>query len=209
MTPRTPVTEPQPTAANTCAPAEDRRSTAAAQLVRRVRAGDNRAWRELVEAYSGLIRAVARSHRLPEADAADVVQTTWLRAFEHVGRLKQPERLPAWLVTVARRESLRLLRNGKRCSPVEADFLAEIPDTQPVDATLLERERNASLWRAVGALPARQKETLRLLVHEPEASYETIGATLAMPVGSIGPTRLRALCRLRGDTALASLAGPE
>jgi RNA polymerase sigma factor (sigma-70 family) len=129
-----------------------------------------------------------------------------MRAFEHVDRLQQPERLPAWLVTVARRESLRLLRNGKRCTPVEPEALAEIPDTSSLDATLLAAERDAELWRAVDSLPPRQKQTLTLLAQEPDASYETVGSTLGMPVGSIGPTRLRAISRLRRDPGLRALA---
>ena len=187
-------------------PVPDRRSPAAAEIVARVRAGETAAWNELVETYSGLVRAVGRSHRLADPDVADVVQTTWMRAFEHLERLQQPERLPAWLVTVARRESLRLLRNGKRCTPVEPDTLADIPDTCSIDATLLAEERGAQLRRALESLPQRQKQTLTLLATEPDASYETVGSALGMPVGSIGPTRLRALSRLRRDPALLALA---
>lgn len=187
-------------------PATDKRPTDAAQIVERIRAGEASAWRDLVNTYSGLICAVGRSHRLADADVADVLQTTWLRAFEHLERLRQPERLPAWLLTVARRESLRLLRNDKRCTPVDTEFLAEIPDTHSVEAGILAKERDARLWRAVGALPPRQRQTLTLLAQEPDASYEAIGSALGMPVGSIGPTRLRALSRLRDDPALENLA---
>jgi RNA polymerase sigma factor (sigma-70 family) len=184
----------------------DRRSAAAAQIVARIRTGETAAWDELVATYSGLIRAVARSHRLSDPDVADVVQTTWMRAFERLERLREPDRLPAWLVTVARRESLRLLRNGKRCTPVEPEALADIPETGSVDATLFAEERDAQLWRAVESLPQRQKETLTLLAKNPDASYEAIGSALGMPVGSIGPTRLRALSRLRRDPGLLAMA---
>lgn len=187
-------------------PTPDKRSATAAQIVGRIRAGETAAWRDLIETYSGLIRAVGRSHRLTDADVADVVQTTWLRAFEHIERVRQPERLPAWLLTVARRESLRLLRHDKRCTPVEAEVLAEIPDAESVEKNLLAEEMTAQLWRAVGALPPRERQTLTQLARDPDASYETIGSALGMPVGSIGPTRLRALARLRGNRTLRALA---
>jgi RNA polymerase sigma factor (sigma-70 family) len=186
-------------------PVPDRSPATAAQIVARIRAGEAAAWDELVETYSRLIRAVGRSHRLSDSDVADVVQTTWMRAFEHLERLQQPDRLPAWLVSVARRESLRLLRNGKRWTPVEPETLSDIPDTGSVDATLLAEERDAQLWRAVESLPQRQKQTLTLLAKNPDASYEAIGSALGMPVGSIGPTRLRALSRLRRDPALLAM----
>jgi hypothetical protein len=57
-----------------------------------------------------------------------------------------------------------------------------------------------------GVAAQRQKETLTLLATEPDASYETIGSALGMPGGSIGPTRLGALSRLRRDPALLALA---
>jgi RNA polymerase sigma factor (sigma-70 family) len=186
-------------------PVPDRSSATAAQIVARIRAGEAAAWDELVETYSRLIRAVGRSHRLGDSDVADVVQTTWMRAFEHLERLQQPDRLPAWLVSVARRESLRLLRDRKRWTPVEPEALSDIPDTGSVDATLLAEERDAQLWRAVESLPQRQKQTLTLLAKNPDASYEAIGSALGMPVGSIGPTRLRALSRLRRDAALLAM----
>ena len=75
-----------------------------------------------------------------------------------------------------------------------------------MDETLLAGERDAQLWRAVESLPQRQKQTLTLLAKNPDASYEMIGSALAMPVGSIGPTRLRALSRLRRDPGLLAMA---
>src|ERR1700730_18165189 len=80
--------------------------------------GDAAAWEALVEQFSGLVWAVARSHRLSSADAADVSQTTWLRVVEHLDRISEPERLGAWLATTARRESLAAIRRGGRTIPV-------------------------------------------------------------------------------------------
>src|SRR5579862_4969584 len=76
--------------------------------------GDAKAWDCLVERFNNLVWAVARSHRLSSADAADVSQTTWLRLVENLDRIQQPERLGAWLATTARRESLAAIRRGGR-----------------------------------------------------------------------------------------------
>src|SRR3954471_721330 len=76
--------------------------------------GDAQAWNALVERYNGLVWAVARTYRLGGADAADVVQTTWLRLVEHLGDIRNPDGLGAWLATTARRECLRMLRSGQR-----------------------------------------------------------------------------------------------
>ncbi|MGH8910761.1 MAG: sigma-70 family RNA polymerase sigma factor, partial [Egibacteraceae bacterium] len=86
-------------------------------LVRAAAEGDESAWDQLVERFNGLVWAVARGHRLSDADAADVAQATWLRLVEHIDRVRDPERLGDWLATTARRECLRLLRRAGRVQP--------------------------------------------------------------------------------------------
>jgi len=49
--------------------------------------GDAASWNALVERFSGLLWSIARSYRLSDADAADVLQTTWLRLLEHLERI--------------------------------------------------------------------------------------------------------------------------
>ena len=72
--------------------------------------GTRRPGRAIVDRFSGLVWATVRAHRLSPAEAADVTQTTWLRLVENLDRIKDPERLGAWLATTARRECLRHIR---------------------------------------------------------------------------------------------------
>ena len=89
------------------------------KLVRGAADGDEVAWRGLVARFSNLVWAVARAHRLANADAADVYQTTWLRLAEHIGRIEQPDRVGAWLATAARRECLQSLRMSAKSAPTD------------------------------------------------------------------------------------------
>jgi RNA polymerase sigma factor (sigma-70 family) len=197
--------------------ARARRSPEAmAALVKRVLAGDIAAGHALVVEFSGLLWAVARAYRLSDADAADVAQTTWLRLLEHLDQLQDPGRIGAWLATTARRESINLLRQHARLIPQ-----AEPPETPDeaaqLDQDLLARERADLLWSAFETLRPTDRALLRLLIAEPTPSYEEISATLRMPIGSIGPTRARALERLRAqakrlgltDASAAALTVPE
>jgi RNA polymerase sigma factor (sigma-70 family) len=171
--------------------------SATARLVSCAAHGDQRAWDQLVERYSGLLWAVARAHRLTSVESADVVQTSWLRLVEHLAEIRNPDGLGAWLATTARRECLRALRGTARCEPVDdIETLTEV-DSGDLDAGLLTTERDAGLRAAFERLPARDQALLRLLTADPTPSYEEIGAALAMPIGSIGPTRARTLERLR------------
>ena len=170
---------------------------ATASLVGKAAQGDQRAWDDLVAAHTSLLYAVARSFRLDQADANDVVQTTWLRLVEHLDRIEDPARLVGWLVTTARREALRVLRRGNRERPAAEDSaLDRADDAPPVDTGLLVDESNRAVWAAYRELPERCRQLLRIAVYEPRA-YDEISELLGMPVGSIGPTRRRCLTQLR------------
>jgi RNA polymerase sigma factor (sigma-70 family) len=173
--------------------------SATGALLAQAAAGDERAWNALVDQHTRLLWSVARSFRLDQADAADVVQTTWLRLLEHLDRIEDPTRLVGWLVTTARRECLRVLRrSGRERLIVDEDAALDIPDddADPVETRLITNERNATLWRAFRRLPERCQRLLRVAVAVPQA-YDEVSAQLEMPVGSIGPTRARCLDRLR------------
>jgi RNA polymerase sigma factor (sigma-70 family) len=176
-------------------------------LVAAAAAGEPLAWNQLIDRYAVLIRSVCRAHRLGDADADDVAQLTWLRAVEHIGRLRDPHRFGAWLGTTARHECLAILRGRKRVAPT-ADEISQplFAGHADEDETELAAERRDAVRRALGALPPRQRTLLRLLHSDSEPSYEAIGSALGMPVGSIGPTRGRALERVRRELQHAPLS---
>jgi RNA polymerase sigma factor (sigma-70 family) len=177
-----------------------------AALVVAAAAGDTRAWAQLVERYDSLVWAVARSFRFTATDAADVVQTTWLRLVEHLDRIEQGDRVSAWLVTTARRECLTLVRRQSRQAPpalASVDLVED--DGPPPDHALLAGERERAVWVAFARLSERCQRLLRLLVADPAPTYEDVGLVMDMPVGSIGPTRGRCLERLRSVMADGTL----
>jgi RNA polymerase sigma factor (sigma-70 family) len=185
--------------------------SATATLLARAAQGDQRAWDDLVAEHSRLLWSVARSFRLDAADANDVVQTTWLRLLEHLDRIEDPTRLVGWLVTTARRESMRVLRRAGRERPVVEDTVLDRPDDgPPVDTALLRDERDRALWQAFARLNEKCRQLLRVAVTHPQ-SYDEISEALEMPVGSIGPTRRRCLTQLRAlleGTVLTEGEGP-
>jgi RNA polymerase sigma factor (sigma-70 family) len=166
------------------------------ELLNAAAAGDQNAWDSLIGAFGSMIWAIARAHRLRDADAADVSQATWLALLEHLGDLMDPARLGAWLATTARRECLRVLRVRERRVLFGDDCPEhESPDPSPGDMLLLS-ERDAALWRSFAQLRGSDQALLRLVMADPRPAYEEISAALDMPIGSIGPTRQRALTRL-------------
>ncbi len=162
------------------------------------RAGDTSAWDCLVARFGGRVRAVPRSFRLGQADADDVYQVTWLRLVANLDRIRDPERVGAWLVTTATHECLRILRKSGRQAPGGEDWEDDLVDDRPgVDTSVLVTERDKALWQAMGMLSPPCQRLLRLLTADPAPSYREVAAVLSMPIGSIGPTRSRCLEHLR------------
>ncbi|MEU2614276.1 sigma-70 family RNA polymerase sigma factor [Micromonospora sp. NPDC007271] len=183
----------------------------ATSLVTAAAGGDESAWAELVRRYTPLVYSVIRSYDLSRADAADVNQTVWLRLVEHLGRVRDPQALAAWLSTTTRRECQRLSRLGRRTQPFDPyddalgayHDLARAADAAAPDEELLRAERRQALREGFAQLPPRCQELLSLLTADPPASYREIAERLGVPIGSIGPTQARCLRRLRECPALA------
>ena len=183
-------------------------SAATADLVRAAGAGDSRAWDALVQRFASTVWAVARAHRLNASDAADVSQTTWMRLVENLDRIQQPDRVGAWLATTARRESLRLLRLSGRQVPGsdQLDAVADPRSLEGPEHNVAVHDRASLINRLVETLPPKSRLLLQFLSAASPLSYKDISDVLDMPIGSIGPTRARALEHLR---RLAVQAGLE
>ena len=179
-----------------------------AELARRAAAGDELAWRQLIDGFGPLLRHVSSSYRLGEAEAADAVATAWLNLVEHIGSLRDGRAVPGWLVTTLRRECLARARARSRERPV-AEFAGfdEPVDIVDFDRWLVGAERRRMVQRALMELSEPQRQLIVMLFADPAPSYAEISATLAIPIGSIGPTRCRLLGKLRD--ALSEEEGPE
>jgi RNA polymerase sigma factor (sigma-70 family) len=179
-------------------------------LVERAMRGDQSAWDQLVCQHSPMMWRVARGHRLSREDAADVVQMTWLRLAEHIVRTRDPIRISSWLMTTVRRECIRLCRR-RRATMCLDDAGPSAEEREQPDAVVESTDEQRLLLVAFNRLPARHRLLLGALIASPSSSYADIARELGVPLGSIGPTRQRALARLRREiaTQLTGTAGPH
>jgi RNA polymerase sigma factor (sigma-70 family) len=177
-------------------------------LLERAAGGEQSAWEQLIFRYDGFVRSVARSFRLQPADVHDVAQTTWLRLVLNLHTIRDPDRLAAWLAVTASRESLAVLRGASRHALVA--MVDETPDpANDVEMSVENRDTAQDLWAAVAELPARQRSLLIALFRDELDSYQDVAARCAMPIGSIGPTRARALSQLEGKLAARGLRSAD
>jgi RNA polymerase sigma factor (sigma-70 family) len=173
-------------------------------LVAAAQSGDSAAWSALVDRYAPLVWNVCWRYRLSQADAADVSQTVWLRLVERLDAVRDPEALAGWLVTTTRREALRVLAQARRQAPggiaADLDIADDTEATEPARG-LLTMERQEAVLAALAELSDPIRRLLLMLAADPPKPYSEISATLGIPIGSIGPTRMRGLERLRRSLA--------
>ncbi|HET6298480.1 MAG TPA: sigma-70 family RNA polymerase sigma factor [Kribbella sp.] len=165
-------------------------------IVRRAAEGDENAWNYLIDKYSSLLWWTARGFRLTNEQAADVVQVTWLRLVENIGRIRDPERLSAWLLTTARRRCIDELNAAGRERPLDDHHLDVASHEDGPEECALRHEPREAVRKALRRLPQSQQRMLLLLAASPPLSYQEISTRLGIPIGSIGPSRGRALRRL-------------
>jgi RNA polymerase sigma factor (sigma-70 family) len=171
-------------------------------------AGDPRAWTELVNRLDYVVRRVAMSYHLQAADVDDVAQSTWLRALGHVGKLRARGAITGWLIVIARREAMRTLQRGTRETLTDSILERPEADSASPDVVVIRHELADLVHGAVSRLSARQQRVITSMLQSPTSSYEQLSSQLGIPVGAIGPTRSRALVRLRHDRELQGLTSP-
>jgi RNA polymerase sigma factor (sigma-70 family) len=167
-----------------------------AAVLRRVIEGDQRAWDELVEGFGGLVWSIARGYRLG-ALTDDVVQTVWMRLAENCDRIREPDRLAAWLATTTRNEALRV--STKQAKSVSVANLPDRrdPGVSDIDELVADGDTLGHVLQAFAKLPEKDQQLMRLLCTVPPLDYATIAELLGRPVGSIGPSRERCVNKLR------------
>ena len=163
------------------------------ELVARCRAGDQQAWAELVDRFSRYVYAISvQAFRLSEADAEDVFQEVFARAYQHLDGLRDDAAVRPWLAQLTRRLCIDRLRASSRERPT-ADEELELAGSEEA-LTLLEEA--LTVHEALAEVPEHCREILDRFFARDE-SYKTIGEALDLPSGTIASRISRCLARLR------------
>ena len=170
-------------------------------LIRGCCKGDVGAWERLLDRYEPLVFSVARRYGLSREDAADVTQLTFTILIQSIDSLPEDSNLGAWLATVARRHTWRLLDRNRREGAGDRESLdvVNVPAARGGDPDSVEHwELSEWLNQGLSLVGNPCRDLLTALYLEPEQpSYAEVAERLGMAVGSVGPTRIRCLKRLR------------
>jgi len=174
------------------------------ELVARCRAGDQQAWAELVDRFSRYVYAISvQAFRLSDADAEDVFQEVFARAYQHLDGLRDDAAVRPWLAQLTRRLCIDRLRASARERPT-ADEELELAGSEE---TLTLLEEALTVHEALAEIPEHCREILDRFFARDE-SYKTIGDALDLPSGTIASRISRCLARLRELLEGRNDAGP-
>jgi RNA polymerase sigma-70 factor (ECF subfamily) len=113
-------------------------------------------------------------------DAEDLAQQALLAAHQHLGQVREPERVRAWLTAVLRNAFRRSLRKRRGTSEVSLEDVGEVCEESPPDLEL----DPAELQAALGELPDDYRETVVLFFLE-QLSYRQVAERLDVPIGTV------------------------
>jgi RNA polymerase sigma factor (sigma-70 family) len=161
--------------------------------------GKQEAWSVLIDKYKNLIFSIPVKRGFSNDDTADIFQAVCLALVSELPRLRDPRALPAWLIQTTSHKCFRW--NEQRRRYVHAEFQEEtLADSSPKipEEVLRELEREQMVRDAMSELPTDCKRLVELLFYRtPPPSYDDLAMALEIPKGSIGPTRMRCLEKLR------------
>lgn len=172
-----------------------------AELVSRSKAGDTRAFGELVTRYQRTVyRIILRMVRTPD-DADDLTQDTFVRAYRGLKTFKEEFDFHPWLYRIAVNQAINFLNKRKRQAAVDLDDVPETeikqgPEPESPIQSASRRELVSNLEEALERLPEEQRTVFLLRVQE-GLSYEEIAEAMDTPKGTVMSRLARARMALR------------
>ena len=158
----------------------------AAEFVARLRAGEPKAFEELVATYQHRVFGVAVRMLGNAAEAEEVAQEAFLRAHRALADFRGDAKLSTWLYAIVSRLCLTRLASGERRMVRQGEeILMRLANKEPDPADAVERgEIETALQRAIAELPEERRIVVVLRDLE-GLSYEEIARTLDLELGTV------------------------
>ena len=152
--------------------------------------GDREAFEMIIRTHSRTLFAIAYGILQNREEAEDVVQDSLVKAWKTRWRVRDPEKFPAWLATIARHKAHDVFRK-RRTVPL-SEQVTEPIEPEPANTSVLDQQ----LHSALAALPELHRAALTLRYFE-EMDYRTIENSLGLTNGALRGILGRALTSMR------------
>jgi RNA polymerase sigma-70 factor (ECF subfamily) len=165
--------------------------------------GDREAFEMIIRTHSRALFTIAYGILQNREEAEDVVQDALIKAWKSRWRVRDPEKFPAWLSTIARYRARDVFRK-RRPLPL-AEEMREFSDA-PASTSPPSGEMDRQVHTALAGLPELHRTALSLRYLE-DMDYRTIENRLGLSNGALRGILGRALAAMRKQLrpALASL----
>ena len=137
----------------------------------------------LVRENQGVVFQIAYGVLGNGADAQDVTQDVFVRAYAKLAGLREPARFRAWVCSISRRLALNRMRSQARTRSRESAAYAQ-PAAVDVELLAQDREFEASVYREIDRLPPKLRETLLLCAIE-DLEPAGVARLLGVPPGTV------------------------
>jgi len=170
------------------------------QLIQLAVEGNQKAYEELLRKYRGIIYHLIYKMVGNREETEDLVQETFVKAFNSLSSFKEEFAFSTWLYKIATNHTIDLLRKRRLQTysldePVrtkEGEVHREYPDEKfSPEKALLTHESTEIILKAIETLPEKYR-TIITLRHSEDRSYEEIGTILQIPIGTVKARLFRA-----------------
>lgn len=168
------------------------------QEVRRARRGDSDAFAQLVRSMQRPIYGICLRLLRSDAEAAEVAQEAFLRAYQNLQRYDESRPFDLWVMAIARNLCLDILRRRSRMTTEDVDDHAnQLPaGDASLEQTAIEKQEKKSLEDAMSTLSADDREVLALYYVQRRTTKE-IAEVMSVAPGTIMARLFRAREKLR------------
>ena len=170
------------------------------ELVKRVQAGDSRAFDLLVRKYQHKMTSVITRYVNDWAEAQDVAQEAFIRAYRAIGNFRGDSQFYTWLYKIATNTAKNYLVSQGRRPPtddvqvddaVHLDAAVRLKDSSTPERELMRQEIERTVFDTVEALPEELRQAITLREVD-GLSYEEIAERMSCPIGTVRSRIFRA-----------------
>ena len=156
------------------------------------------AFGELVQRYGERLYRHIRKMVLTHPDADDVLQNTFIKAWEGIANFRGDAQLHTWLYRIATNEALTFLHHTKRLLRLSAGDAAQLlANLRSTDSHLSAGDVQAKLQAAILTLPPKQRLVFNMRYFD-EMPYEQMSEILGTSVGALKASYHHAVRRVEG-----------
>ncbi len=175
-----------------------------AALVYRMRAGDENAFAELYRCYQRALHGYITQRIGDWRDAEELAQDTFIKVWEHIHTLEDPEKVLNWMYRIAaqliagwhrQRKSVSSIESAVDVHEVAGEAIASVVFYQTSEEAAIVRERADALYKAIAQLPERDQQMLRL--QSEGQSYREIAERCEVSVSTVRNALPRAKRKLK------------